>query len=507
VSNLQTFIFVISFGLIAIVAKEIGSVFSRLKLPYITGYLFTGMITGPFVLDFLPTEATAHLRFIDELSLAVIAFVAGSEMYLREMRSRLKSIAWVTIGLTVAVLTLGTVAVLVLADYVPFMSEMSTVNRIAVAILASTILAARSPSSAIAVINELRAKGPYTKTVLGVTILLDVVVIVLFAISVSISHILLTGLAINLMPVLKLVTELMAAATIGFIASKLLEFTLASHLHKRIKTTLILLIGFSIFTLSSEMGHFTHENLPFEISAEPLLASLIASIIITNYSSHRIEFMEILHDVRPVIYIAFFTLTGVSLKLDILFVMLPVALILFVVRTVGIIIGSFAGGVMAGDPKHQNSVLWMGFVTQAGVALGLARGVAVEFPSFGDEFATMIISVVVLNEIVGPLLLKIAIERVGEAHLPGKTNPDELREALILGIDDQSLALARLMQAHNWRVILADTNLACIEGLATEDVDERHIPSVSEMALSELITKETDAIVGVCLTTVSRSLT
>lgn len=61
---------------------------------------------------------------------------------------------------------------------------------------------------------------------------------------------------------------------------------------------------------------------------------------------------------------------------------------------------------------------WMGLITQAGIALGLAREAAVEFPSLGDSFATMIISVVVLNEIFGPMFLKAALKRAGEVHLP-----------------------------------------------------------------------------------------
>ena len=50
-------------------------------------------------------------------------------------------------------------------------------SRIAVAMLAGAILVARSPSSAIAIVNALRAKGPFPQTALGVTVIMDVVVI------------------------------------------------------------------------------------------------------------------------------------------------------------------------------------------------------------------------------------------------------------------------------------------------------------------------------------------
>jgi Kef-type K+ transport system membrane component KefB len=46
--------------------------------------------------------------------------------------------------------------------------------------LSAVVAIARSPSSAIAVVTELQADGPFTQTMLGVTMVTDVVVILLF---------------------------------------------------------------------------------------------------------------------------------------------------------------------------------------------------------------------------------------------------------------------------------------------------------------------------------------
>ena len=95
-----------SFLFVALAAYYIGKLFSRFGLPYITGYLLAGVIAGPFVLELLPADASTQLRYIDEISLAVIAFVAGSELYLKEIRGRLKGIAWTTGSVIVAGLIL-----------------------------------------------------------------------------------------------------------------------------------------------------------------------------------------------------------------------------------------------------------------------------------------------------------------------------------------------------------------------------------------------------------------
>ena len=115
----------------------------------------------------------------------------------------------------------------------------------------------------------------------------------------------------------------------------------------------------------------------------------------------------------------------------------------FLVRLVAIFIGSFSGGALAGDPKRHNRISWMCYVTQVGVALGLAKEAAVEFPQWGTDFATIVISVVVLNQIVGPPLFKFVITMAGEAH-PRLAVPkfEGARNALIFGCEELSLALA-----------------------------------------------------------------
>ncbi|MCB0050841.1 MAG: hypothetical protein KDE24_15020, partial [Caldilinea sp.] len=110
------------------------------------------------------------------------------------------------------------------------------------------------------------------------------------------------------------------------------------------------------------------------------------------------EFMRILEEVSPPIYVVFFTLTGASLALDVLAQTWPIAVALFLARLVAIYAGSFAGGVAARDPMPYNRMSWMTFITQAGVGLGLAKEVSVAYPEWGGSFATLVISVIVVSQ-------------------------------------------------------------------------------------------------------------
>lgn len=457
------------FALVALASAQIGEAFSKIKLPKITGYLFTGVLVGGFILHVLPDEAIHELHFIDEIALGFIAMAAGNELFLPDLKGKYKSIAFTTIFLVLITFTFISVTVFMLSDYIPFAKGLPTANLVAIAILAGAILIARSPSSAIAIVTELRAKGPYTQIMLGVTVVMDIVVISIFAVSISITDALLLDLGLNFGFILLLFGEMVLASITAYLIYKILNVILGSKLHTNAKSILILLTGYFVFLLSTYLREYSAEYTPYELLIEPLLACMIAGFLITNYSKHRAEFHQILHKTGPYVYVAFFTLTGASLKLDVLAQVWPIALALFGVRLISIMIGSFVGGTLAGDPVQHNRLKWMGFITQAGVALGLAKEVAVEFPSFGAQFATMIIAVVVLNEIFGPVFLKYAINRVGEAHKHGKPSPfDGVRDAIIFGLDNQAMALTHQLQAHNWQV-----KVACM--------DEEHRPEHSEM--------------------------
>lgn len=461
-SNFSNFsIFVAIFGVIAIASKQIGQFLTRYKLPLITGFLFTGIVTGPFGLKLIPHDALEHLRIVDEISLAFIAFAAGSELHLKDLQNRIKSIGWITLGLVVFTFTLGaSVVFFVLKTYIPFMQNMSPASAVAVSALISVILVARSPSSAIAVINELRAKGPFTQTTLGVTVVMDVVVIFLFAITVSVADVLLSNFGFEASTIILLLGEMLLSLAIGYLIGRIVHLALGLRLKRFLKAALILAIGLGVFVFSTELRHLTQSYLPFEIVLEPILLCMIGSFFVINSSQYRKEFVKIIHDTGPLIYVSFFTLTGASLEIDILLQTWPIALALFLVRVVGIFLGSFTGGVIAREPMARNRMWWFGFVTQAGVAVGLAKEIAAEFPEWGAAFATLIISLVVLNEVVGPIFFKWAINRIGESHVRAETPEfDGMRDAIIFGADDHAVALAQQLTMHGWHVKIVCHNI------------------------------------------------
>jgi len=486
-----------AFAFTALAAFQIGRFSTRFHLPLISGYLLAGIVAGPFILRFMDMANVESLRFLDEVSLAFIAFAAGSEMALDELRGRYRSIGWNTLTQIAAIYLLCGAAVFLLADAIPFMQGLSTGGRLAASLLAGTILAARSPSSAIAIINELRARGPFVKGVLGVTLVKDVLIVALFAVSTSIAATLLNDHHFDLGFIILVVFEILASIGFGILVAQVMALVLRSHWEDRVKIPLILLIGYLAFALSGEIRHFSHENLPVDLLFEPLLICMVASFWITNRSPYRSELRHLLHQVETPIFVIFFTLIGQALDLSVLQALLPVTLAIFAVRLAALFLGGYVGGTLAGDPPRFNRLTWMAYITQAGVGLGLAKEVAIEFPELGNDFATLMVAAIVLSQLAGPPFFKYAIRLVGESHLPKDIADDEILDVVIVGIENQSRQLAERLLAHGWRVKLLDIDQSHVSTLTASDGlrHEHWLPEITAEHVRELIEPKTEAAV------------
>jgi Trk K+ transport system NAD-binding subunit/Kef-type K+ transport system membrane component KefB len=437
--------------IVAIAANQIAKVFQRIRFPLITGFIITGLIAGSSFLNFINPEAIKKLNFLNEIALSIIAFSAGAELYLDDLRSRIKSIKWMTIGQLVITFVLTSVIVFFIADKIPFMAEMDISSKIAVSILFGTIFVARSPSSAIAVINEMRANGPFTKTVMGVTVIKDVLVIILFAISFSIAKALVNGEEMGISFLIILTIELIVSFAFGYIIGKILQLPFLLIVHSKIKGGLIILIGYSVYIIAKHIKVNSINWFEHEVILEPLLITIIGSFVLTNYSKHRIEFKEVLEEISPTIYIIFFTLIGASLSFQTLIDVFGIALALFLLRLITMFLGGVFGVIAANDSKKYILISWMPYITQAGVAIGLSTIISEEFPEWGHDFETLIIAIIIINQLVGPPLFKWTLNYVKESHLRAKMGfLQSTRDAIIFGIESQSIALANQLKKHNW---------------------------------------------------------
>lgn len=386
-------------------------------MPMISGFLLTGLFAGPSALGFLSHDQLTSLQPLDHFALGFIALIAGSELGLDTLKQRWGAILGVMSGLILITCFIGAGSTLLVSEFIPFLSEASWSTTIAAALLVGVIMTARSPSSAIAIINEQQASGPFTQLVLGVTVLMDVAVITLFALGLSVAHSLIDGRSLSLDFVSEVGLELATSFSIGLCVGGLVLALFKLSRSPLIRLPVMIAAPMLMVFGGEFISHLHLTLLDVPIHVEPLLACVIAGV--TLNLAHRDQCHEVkasLEKLAPAIYVAFFTLTGASLELSQLMLVWPAALLLFTVRLIGIYLGATIGGFIAGEPREQHAYRWMGFVTQAGVGLGLAKRVAIDFPGWGNGFAMMMIAVIVLNEMIGPLFFKKALIKSGETQ-------------------------------------------------------------------------------------------
>ncbi len=475
---------IVSFGLLIVVlaAERIAKVFQKIKLPLITGFIVTGIIAGSSMLNFITDKDLDSLDFLVDIALSIIAFSAGAELHVEELRSRMNSIKWMTFGQLTVTFILSSLVVYFMAGYIPFMRNLDINSKIAISIIFGTIFVARSPSSAIAVINEMRANGPFTKTVLGVTVIIDVLVIILFSISFSFAKAFIYNKEVGILFLIILLFELLLSFAIGIIIGNVFKLLFRLNINSKLKQVFIVLIGFSIYLLSSLIETTSSQIFEHGLVVEPLLIAIIASFVITNFSKHRIEFSEQLEKISPVIYIIFFTLIGASLSVQTLLSVFGIAIVFFFVRLITMFAGGVVGVVAAKDNKKYTFIAWMPYITQAGIAIGLTAVVANEFPVWGKAFETIIIAIIVINQLVGPPLLKWSLNFVKESRRHAKNDLQQnTQNALIIGIESQSIALANQLIKHNWQ-----PTLVSVDDFKIDDIVDFKVVKIDNLKFENL---------------------
>ncbi len=391
----------IALGGLIILAWVMGDLFERIGLPRITGYMVTGLLTGPHILGFMSAGTVFKLKFIDNVALALIALHAGREVKLALLRSRLKSI--ISITFFILLFSLSGVFIFVFfggRHIFPFLKDAPQKTVLLVALLFGLIEVAKSPVTTIAILDETKARGPLAETTLGVVVLKDVILIVLFGIVMGIGARIArpcegAGGFVGT-TLWHLFGSLAIGAGIGFGVGELLKF---AH-----KSMYLLVIGLALgLTLLSGAIHL-----------EVLLVSMTAGFVIENFTGRGERLLAGIEDASPFIYIIFFPVASASLDLSLLRDTWFVAVLILMLRKVMVFSGIYIGSSLVEDFPVMRKVGWMGFINQSGITLALALIIGQEFPEFGEQFKAIALAMIVITDFYGPALFKYALHYAGE---------------------------------------------------------------------------------------------
>ena len=392
----------------------------KLNLPAVTAYLVAGLLLGPFVIGalhipyigFETLDDVESLSLFSQAALGFIAFTIGNEFRLGQIKQM--GTKAIVIGILQAVITTAIVdAALVALHFI----APATIT-ISSAITLGAIAAATAPAATLMVVRQYKADGPMTKLLLLVVAIDDAVGLVLFSASFGIAKVLESGeinlTTIILEPIIEIVLSILLGSAVG-----VLLFFFEKFFHSRSKR-LSLSIGFVILTIGLSMMEFDVAGIHIGFSL--LLVAMMCGTLFCNICDFSEELMERVDGWTAPLFVLFFVLSGAELDLEILSnpLVLLIGAIYIIARTLGKYFGAFTSCAMTSCSKTIRNNLGVTLLPQAGVALGMAMTAAKL--SDGHTVRNVVLFSVLVYELVGPTLTKLALMSAGEIKPEGKTS-------------------------------------------------------------------------------------
>lgn len=416
-------------------ALIVGLMLSRLaklvNLPAVTAYLIAGVLIGPFCLGLLNIEGLGFTEsvienktfsLLSDVALGFIAFSIGNEFRLSQLKSIGKSVT--VIGILQAVITTVFVdfALIALHFVIPEVLSLEA------AIILGAVASATAPAATLMVVRQYKAKGPVTDTLLPVVALDDAVGLVLFSVSFGVAKGLLSGsvsiLSIVVEPLAEIILSIALGAGMGYLFTFFEKF-----FHSRSKR-LSVSVAFVLLTVAISMISFNIGDV--HVAFSPLLSCMMLGTIFCNICDFSEELMDRLDRWTAPLFILFFVLSGAELDLSVFtnVMVVVVGLVYILSRCLGKYFGANISAKMVKSPENVKKYLGITLFPQAGVALGMSIKVTQFCASFTDPVIVqigvivqnIILFSVLIYEIVGPFLTKVALTKAGEIDPKGKVS-------------------------------------------------------------------------------------
>ncbi len=408
------------------IALIAGLLMSRLakavNLPAVTSYLVAGLLLGPFVLGrlglsglgigFGSLEQVEGYGVVTQVALGFIAFVIGNEFRLSSLRSMGQQA--ITVGIAQAVITTDLVDVALVGVHLLFPQVLS----LASAITLGSIAAATAPAATLMVVKQYKAKGPLTHLLLMVVAIDDAVGLVLFSASYGVANALEQGHMDLLSVVVEPLMEILLSLLLGAVAGYLLNL-LEVYFHSRSKR-MSLSVAFVLLTVGVSMLKVEVGGVRCGFSL--LLVCMMTGTVFCNVCPTSEELMDRLDRWVSPINILFFVLSGAELDLTILSnpLVLLVGVVYIASRSLGKISGAYTSCRATKCSPSIQKYLGITLLPQAGVALGMAAEAAQL--SDGHMVRNVVLFSVLVYELVGPTLTRMALTAAGEIRPEGRTN-------------------------------------------------------------------------------------
>ena len=245
----------------------------------------------------------------------------------------------------------------------------------------------------------------------------------IFAILFGIAKALISGrvdiLSVVVEPILEVVLSLLLGLVMG------LAFTFGERFFHSNSKRMALSVTFVMLTVALSMIKFEVGSV--HVSFSSLLVCMMLGTIFCNICDFSEELMERVDKWSGPLLIMFFVLSGAELELSVFadIAIVIVGVVYIAARSAGKIFGAYSSAKIVNCEKNIVNYLGITLLPQAGVALGMAMKAQSGLGEVGIIISNVTLFAVLVYELVGPLMTKIALTKAGDIKPEGKTSARE----------------------------------------------------------------------------------
>lgn len=397
-------------GIALVLGFLLGKATHWFKLTAIIGYIFAGIILGP-VLGLVTEDAlgTNAVQITVDVTLGLVGFIIGVGF----TKGFLRRYGKMSIAIAV-IQSLVTFTILLVGIYVLTLD-------LSLSLILGVIGLATAPAGTVAAIHMCRGRGKLTRMTLAVVGLDDGIAIIFFVIILAIVKVQMGGSFSALELIRVPLVEIGGAIGIGIIIGAILAYISKSLAHK--EDVFIVALSFIILAI----------GICEAIGASFILACMILGVVFINLAPRMGKTTQItIETILAPIFILFFAIAGLEINFELFnpsevigtISIIVVILIYIIYRTMGKIFGGLLAGKSTNAPVKIQKYIGFALLSQAGVAIGFAilasSELGSELGSAGVTLGTIVITIIAITtiffEIIGPIGVRYALTKAGEAH-------------------------------------------------------------------------------------------
>lgn len=396
-----------------------GELFAKIKLPKVTGWIATGILLRQLSLPGMDvsSDPDAMKKFLPYMNfvLGFIAFTVGASLYFNSLRNTSKRVGFL-------LLTEAFLHPLIVGSLLFFIGPLISAEMTRTpAFLLATIAIAGAPGTTVLVIQEARAKGILTRTLLAAIGLIDMVAVACF--------VFVSNLMIDDQGLWQVLGEVGGRFLITFSIGGLAAVIAVLLVRTVVKPAFLgpLMVAVVLGSWGAAAG--------YGISGG-ILACTFAGIVLTNLRHEMVRAGEAyLTSIGGVLFALFFTFAGMKLDFTQVPNVLGLVILYFAARLLAKFVSAYVAMYAAGVTDNVRNLLGLALLPHGGVAVGLI--LIVQNSSFPEEVQNTVTTVglaaLAINQLIGPSATRFSLTRAGEAQ--------QDRPRLLDFLDEQHIVL------------------------------------------------------------------